>query len=67
MITYDSPRGGITVITEKGEKSISYLLLKKARQTDSGEYQCNPSNSQTQSVTVHVLNGKYFLLFGSFF
>lgn len=58
IISYDSPRGGVSVITEKGETTTSFLLIQQARPADSGQYQCNPSNAQSRSVTVHVLNGK---------
>ncbi|CRL05464.1 CLUMA_CG018217, isoform A [Clunio marinus] len=57
IISYDSARGGISVITEKGETSTSFLLIQNARPSDSGQYQCNPSNAKSRSVTVHVLNG----------
>uniref|UniRef100_A0A1B0D0D5 Uncharacterized protein n=1 Tax=Phlebotomus papatasi TaxID=29031 RepID=A0A1B0D0D5_PHLPP len=56
IISYDSPRGGVSVITEKGETTTSFLLIKNARPSDSGQYQCNPSNAKSKSVTVHVLN-----------
>ncbi|KAL5273386.1 hypothetical protein ACFFRR_000242 [Megaselia abdita] len=57
IINYDSPRGGVSVVTIKGETTTSFLLIKSARPSDSGQYQCNPSNSKSKSVTVHVLNG----------
>ncbi|KAJ9587405.1 hypothetical protein L9F63_019080, partial [Diploptera punctata] len=57
IISYDSPRGGVSVITEKGDTTTSFLLIQKARPSDSGRYQCNPSNAQSKSVMVHVLNG----------
>ncbi|XP_070504638.1 uncharacterized protein [Chironomus tepperi] len=57
IISYDSPRGGVSVITEKGETSTSFLLIQNAKPSDSGQYQCNPSNAKSRSVTVHVLNG----------
>lgn len=56
-MTYDSPRGGIRVTTRKDEASTSYLLIENAQPSDSGVYQCNPSNAKSKSVTVHVLNG----------
>lgn len=58
IINYDSPRGGVSVVTNKGETTTSFLLIKSARPSDSGHYQCNPSNAKPKSVTVHVLNGK---------
>ncbi|XP_067633242.1 uncharacterized protein dpr9 isoform X2 [Eurosta solidaginis] len=57
IINYDSPRGGVSVVTNKGETTSSFLLIKTARPSDSGHYQCNPSNAKPKSVTVHVLNG----------
>ncbi|XP_055848188.1 uncharacterized protein LOC129913494 isoform X4 [Episyrphus balteatus] len=57
IINYDSPRGGVSVVTNKGETTTSFLLIKSARPSDSGQYQCNPSNSKSKGVTVHVLNG----------
>ncbi|KAF6207678.1 hypothetical protein GE061_016125 [Apolygus lucorum] len=56
IISYDSPRGGVSVITEKGETTTSFLLIQHARPSDTGRYQCNPSNAQSKSVNVHVLN-----------
>lgn len=56
-MTYDSPRGGIRVTTRKDEASTSFLLIENAQPSDSGVYQCNPSNAKSKSVTVHVLNG----------
>lgn len=44
--------------TERGETSRSVLLIQRARPSDSGNYQCNPSNSRHANVTVHVLNGE---------
>lgn len=45
--------------TERGETSRSVLLIQKARPSDSGNYQCNPSNARAANVTVHVLNGEH--------
>ncbi|KAI5722980.1 hypothetical protein M8J76_016457 [Diaphorina citri] len=59
IISYDSQRGGVNVITEKGETTVSYLLIQKARPSDNGKYQCNPANSQAKSVMVNVLNGEH--------
>ncbi|XP_076169759.1 neurotrimin isoform X1 [Ptiloglossa arizonensis] len=56
VINYDSPRGGVSVITEKGEVTTSYLLVQRAQPADSGQYTCHPSNANTKTVLVHVLN-----------
>ncbi|KAF7993910.1 hypothetical protein HCN44_011179 [Aphidius gifuensis] len=59
IISYDSGRGGVSVMTEKGETTTSFLLVQHAMPSDSGQYTCNPSNAQPKSITVHVLNGEY--------
>ncbi|XP_016842611.1 zwei Ig domain protein zig-8 isoform X7 [Nasonia vitripennis] len=59
IISYDSSRGGVSVVTEKGDSTTSFLLVQQAKPTDSGRYTCNPSNAQPKSITVHVLNGEY--------
>jgi hypothetical protein len=38
IISYNSPRGGVSVLTEKGETTTSYLLIQQAKPTDSGKY-----------------------------
>uniref|UniRef100_A0A6P7G5B3 Vascular endothelial growth factor receptor 2-like n=1 Tax=Diabrotica virgifera virgifera TaxID=50390 RepID=A0A6P7G5B3_DIAVI len=63
VINFDSPRGGISLVTEKGFITTSRLLIQKAGQSDSGLYTCTPSNANTASVRVHILNGKYSLRF----
>ncbi|KAK7873654.1 hypothetical protein R5R35_009340 [Gryllus longicercus] len=58
-INYDSPRGGVSVITEKGDVTTSYLLIQRANTPDSGKYSCNPSNANVKTIVVHVLNGEH--------
>ncbi|XP_065361065.1 protein CEPU-1 [Calliphora vicina] len=58
-INYDSPRGGVSVITEKGDITTSYLLIQRATIADSGMYTCLPSNANPKSVTVHILQGEH--------
>jgi neurotrimin len=58
-INYDSARGGVSVITEKGDITFSYLLVQRATDSDSGKYTCNPSNANPKTVIVHVLNGEH--------
>lgn len=58
-INYDSPRGGVSVITEKGEVTTSYLLIQRAKISDSGKYTCQPAHANPNTVHVHVLNGTY--------
>ncbi|TRY67597.1 hypothetical protein TCAL_05961 [Tigriopus californicus] len=59
IISYDSPRGGVSVITEKGDTTASFLVVQHTKPSDSGTYSCSPSLGQTVSVNVHVLRGEY--------
>ncbi|EDW28401.1 GL18970 [Drosophila persimilis] len=65
-INYDSPRGGVSVITEKGDITTSYLLIQRAKLSDSGKYSCLPSNANPKSVNVHILIGKHYFISYSF-
>ncbi|XP_024084801.1 microfibrillar-associated protein 3-like [Cimex lectularius] len=60
-VDFDSPRGGISLDTEKtASGTTSKLLVTKASLSDSGNYTCVPSNANPASVYVHVLNaGEY--------
>lgn len=57
VMTYDSQRGGVSVVTEKGPQTTTNLLVRAASNLDSGTYKCNPSNAPRASVNVHVING----------
>lgn len=58
-INFDSPRGGISLVTEKGPVTSSRLLIQKAIERDAGLYTCSPSNTHSSSVHVHIVNGKW--------
>nr|XP_045609059.1 zwei Ig domain protein zig-8-like [Procambarus clarkii] len=58
VVNYDSPRGGITVVTERGNTTSGYLLIQDARASDNGNYSCVPSNTAATTLRVHVLNGE---------
>ncbi|XP_043203712.1 uncharacterized protein LOC122371438, partial [Amphibalanus amphitrite] len=58
VISYDSSRGGVSVVTIKGAVTASYLLIQRARPSDSGRYSCQPSGASQQSLRVHVLQGE---------
>ncbi|XP_042212962.1 neurotrimin-like [Homarus americanus] len=59
VITYDSERGGVSVVTEKGSRTTSNLLVRGASLKDSGIYSCNPSSASLAKVLVHILNGEH--------
>jgi len=54
-ISYSSPRGGISQVTEKGDVTASFLLLQQARVTDSGQYACHSSVGRVANATVHII------------
>ncbi|XP_014212893.2 zwei Ig domain protein zig-8-like [Copidosoma floridanum] len=58
-INFDSPRGGISLVTEKGPITTSRLLIQKAIQEDSGMYTCAPSNAHAKNIRVHILNEEH--------
>lgn len=65
IISYDSPRGGVSVITEKGDITASFLVVQLARPSDAGTYTCSPAIGKAVSVNVHVLRGEYKLGLGT--
>ena len=57
-ISYSSIRGGVSQITEKGEVTVSFLLIQEARLVDSGQYACHASVGNISTVTVHVIKSE---------
>ncbi|XP_042876091.1 uncharacterized protein LOC122255824 isoform X2 [Penaeus japonicus] len=58
-IDYDSPRGGVSIQTEKASrKTVSKLMLSTVTLDDTGEYSCAPSDLQPAVVNVHVQTGQ---------
>ncbi|XP_050709671.1 zwei Ig domain protein zig-8-like [Eriocheir sinensis] len=58
VVNYESERGGVTVVTERGNTTRGFLLIQDARPRDSGNYTCAPSNTAPSALRVHVLNGE---------
>ncbi|XP_027221245.1 uncharacterized protein [Penaeus vannamei] len=59
-IDYDSPRGGVSIQTEKfPRKTRSQVMINNVRDTDSGEYSCSPSDLPPFVITVHVQHGQH--------
>lgn len=42
------------------QDTVSSLVIRNARREDSGNYTCSPSNLDSASVQLHVLNGECF-------
>ncbi|CAL8069202.1 unnamed protein product [Orchesella dallaii] len=60
IVDFNSPRGGISLETEKTDAgTTSKLVITRANTSDSGNYTCVPSNAYQASVWVHVLNGEH--------
>ena len=59
-ISYSSIRGGVSQITEKGEVTVSFLLIQEARLVDSGQYACHASVGNISTVTVHVIKSEWW-------
>ncbi|XP_044739915.1 sialoadhesin-like [Chrysoperla carnea] len=57
MINYDMSRGGIHVETEPGPQTQSRLTIRDARDSDSGNYTCTASNTESASIHVYVSQG----------
>ncbi|XP_026314730.1 nectin-4-like [Hyposmocoma kahamanoa] len=59
VINFDSARGGISLVTEKGIVSKSRLLVQRATGNDAGLYTCGPNNAPPGTTRVHVLSGEH--------
>jgi len=58
VISYDSPRGGVSLVIEKGDSvTTSHLLVQRASDADSGEYRCQPEGTKFAAINLHVLRG----------
>ena len=59
VLNFDSPRGGISLETEKSRTgTTSKLLVTRAGTRDSGNYTCLPSRGEAVSADVHVITGQ---------
>jgi len=54
-ISHNTGRDGVSLITEKGDTTVSSLMVTTALVTDSGQYACHSSVGSVANVTVHVI------------
>ena len=57
-IDYTSTRGGVSVLTNKAETTVSSLIIQKAGLSDGGVYSCQAGQIGPTGVKIHVLTGK---------
>ena len=64
VLSYKSVMGGsgVSIWTEKGDISVSSLIIHKLGTTDGGTYTCLPGDLQAATINVHVLKGKCFFI-----
>ncbi|XP_033333310.1 zwei Ig domain protein zig-8 [Megalopta genalis] len=55
-INFETPRGGISLVTERGPVTSSRLLIQRATKEDSGLYTCAPGMMHPASARVHIVN-----------
>ena len=56
-LSYNSLRGGVSVLTSKGDTSVSSLILQNLDKEDAGTYECQADTVKPAFINVHVLNG----------
>lgn len=61
VLDYDRRLKDIRVERIGVDTTVGTLILYQATKEDSGNYTCSPSNLDSSSVLLHVLNGKCFL------
>ncbi|XP_040566660.1 protein amalgam [Lepeophtheirus salmonis] len=60
ILNFDSPRGGISLETEKSRTgTMSKLLVTRATLSDSGNYTCKPSRGEEVTANVHVIKREH--------
>jgi len=60
-IDYDSDKGRLSVVTNTRNMNTpsSSLAISSAKPSDSGKYTCRPSEAETATVTVHIIDGEH--------
>jgi len=61
VLNYDKTQKEIKVERVDKDTTIGTLIIYSGRREDSGNYTCAPSNLDSASVLLHVLNGTYLL------
>jgi hypothetical protein len=68
VLNFDKTQKEIRVERVDKDTTIGTLIIYSGRREDSGNYTCAPSNLDSASVLLHVLNGMYtYLLISIYF
>jgi hypothetical protein len=67
VLNYKPGTKDIRVERSGADTTVGTLVLYGATREDSGNYTCSPSNLDSASVLLHVLNGRDQLLVGGLF
>ncbi|XP_012282057.1 cell adhesion molecule 4 [Orussus abietinus] len=60
VLQYEEGKGKREIRTERANgDTVSSLVIHNAQREDSGNYTCSPSNLDSASVQLHVLNGEH--------
>lgn len=62
VLKYDQGQIDIRIARKGTDTTISTITIFRTRSEDSGNYTCSPSNLDSASVYLHVLNGKWQVL-----
>ena len=61
------PGRGVQVTEQRGHQLISTLMIEKADMHHAGKFTCSPSYAKPDTVTLHVLDGKFHVTSSSDF
>lgn len=63
VLDYDRRQKDIRVERVGADTMVGTLVLFHATKEDSGNYTCSPSNLDSASVLLHVLNGRFWRVY----
>ena len=61
------PGRGVRVTERRGRQLISTLIIEKADIHHAGKFTCAPSYAKPDTVTLHVIDGKIFIILNNLY